>query len=302
MTDIAVIILTYNEECHIERAIRSVKMFAREIFVIDSFSSDRTVEIAKAADAQVLQNTFVNQSRQFQWALENAPISAGWILRLDADEIIEADLAAEIELKLPTLPQDVVGVVLKRKHIFMDRWIKHGGRYPLLMIRIFRRGHGRTEDRWIDEHIVVWGGRTVTFEGGFADHNLKDLSFFIDKHNKYATREAVEVLNRRYGFFPRTESLSAGSNTRQASFKRWIKERFYRWPMWMATTAAFLYRYILQLGFLDGKPGFIYHFLQGYSQHVLIGAKVYELDKAVARCVSPEEIREEIVRLTGMNI
>lgn len=80
------------------------------------------------------------------------------MLRLDADEIIEPDLAREIGEKLPRLPAEVVGVNLKRKHIFMDRWVRHGGRYPLVMLRLWRHGKGRVEDRWMDEHVVVWAG------------------------------------------------------------------------------------------------------------------------------------------------
>ena len=221
---LSAVILTFNEELHLERALASISGFTKEIFVIDSFSTDRTIEIALAYGAIVLQNKFINQAKQFQWALDNAPISGEWILRLDADEIIESDLATEIVQKLPALAPDVVGINLKRKHIFMDRWVKHGGRYPLVMLRIWRKGHGRIENRWMDEHIVIWGGRTVTFEGGFADHNLNDLTFFTDKHNKYATREAIEILNQRLNFYPRDHSVTTESTSLQTAAKFFIKE------------------------------------------------------------------------------
>src|SRR5262245_38330581 len=130
---IAVVILTHNEERHILRALASAAGFAIEKFVIDSFSTDRTTDLARAHGAVVLQNKFINYAKQFQWALDHAPITASWIIRLDADEIIEADLAARIRDELPHLPDDVVGINLKRKHIFMGRWIRHGGRYPLVL-------------------------------------------------------------------------------------------------------------------------------------------------------------------------
>ncbi len=130
-----------------------------------------------------MQNPFINQARQFRWALDNAPLTGDWIMRLDADEIIEPDLAAEIVDRMPGLGPDVAGISLKRKHIFLGRWIRHGGRYPLILTRIWRRGQGRVEDRWMDEHVVVWGGRTVLFDKPFSDHNLNDLGFFTDKHN-----------------------------------------------------------------------------------------------------------------------
>lgn len=297
---ITAIILTYNEEIHIERAIRSIQPFADQICVVDSDSTDDTRDIARELGAEVHTHTFINQARQFQWALDTLDIRGDWVLRLDADEIIEPDLARRITTELPTLPTDVVGINFKRKHIFMGRWVRHGGRYPLVMLRLWRHGHGRIEDRWMDEHMVVRGGRTVTFEGGFADHNLHDLGYFTDKHNKYATREAIEVLNQRLGLFVRDEALNAHSASSQAALKRWVKERLYnRIPFTVSATLYFLYRYIVQLGFLDGRSGLVYHFLQGYWYRFLVGAKVMELERAVAHLQDKTLICAELSRLTG---
>jgi glycosyltransferase involved in cell wall biosynthesis len=300
---LAVVILTHNEERHIARALTSVAGIAREVFVVDSFSTDRTVELAKAQGATVLQRQFVNYAKQFQWALDNAPISAEWIMRLDADEVIEPDLAERIRDQLPTLPDQIVGVNLKRKHIFLGRWIRHGGRYPLVLLRIWRRGHGRIEDRWMDEHIILSGGNTVTFDGGFADHNLKDLSFFTDKHNKYATREAIDVINQRRHLFRRDVDLVTEEGSRQAAIKRWIKEKLYnRIPYQISVPAYFLFRLIFQLGFLDGKEGLVYHGLQGLWYRFLVGAKVDELELAIADIDDPHLICAELRRLTGLAI
>lgn len=297
---LTVVILTHNERLHIARALDSVKDIASQLVVVDSGSSDDTVSIAEARGARVLRNPFVNHARQFQWALENAGITGEWVMRLDADEIVEPDLASEIARALPTLPPDVAGVVLKRKHIFMGRWVRHGGRYPLLMLRIFRRGKGHVEDRWMDEHIVVREGRTVVFEGGFADHNLNDLTYFVDKHNRYATREALEVLNQRLALFPRDESLNAGNASLQASFKRRAKEKVYnRIPFTVSSTLYFLWRYVFQLGFLDGRSGLVYHFLQGWWYRFLVGAKVMELEQAIAHLSDKHDIALELQRLTG---
>jgi glycosyltransferase involved in cell wall biosynthesis len=303
MADLAVIILTHNEAVHIRRALRLVTSIAREIFVVDSFSSDDTVQIARAEGATVLQHKFINQSQQFQWALENAPISASWIMRLDADEEVYADLAEEIDVRLPTLGQDVVGIKLKRRHIFLGRWIRHGGRYPLILLRIWRRGHGKVEQRWMDEHVVVQGGRAVLFQGGFADHNLNDLTFFTEKHNKYATREALEHLILKYRLLPRTEALTAKSASRQAAAKRFIKERlYYRMPFWVAATGYFLYRYFLQQGFLDGREGLIYHFLQGFWYRFLVGAKVMEFEQAFNGANEPHAQLAALSRASGYEL
>jgi len=300
---LAVVILTHNESLHVARALDSIKDIASEVFVIDSGSKDDTVRIALEWGAKVLHHPFVNYAQQFQWALDNAPITAQWVMRLDADEIIEHDLALEIANKLPRLPAEVAGVNLKRKHIFMDRWVRHGGRYPLVLLRLWRRGHGRIEDRWMDEHMVVRGGHTVIFDGGFADHNINDLSFFTDKHNKYATREAIDVLNQRLELFARDEALNTESASFQASFKRWAKERVYnRLPFTLSATLYFIWRYIFQLGFLDGRSGLVYHFLQGYWYRFLVGAKLMELERGIAHLNDKEEIRKELSRLTGHNL
>jgi glycosyltransferase involved in cell wall biosynthesis len=298
--DIAAVILTYNEEIHIARSIASVRDLVREVLVLDSFSSDRTTEIARASGARVLQNKFINYSKQFQWALDNGGISSAWILRLDADEVIEEDLSHELRIRLPALPSSVVGVNFDRKHIFMGRWIKHGGRYPLKLLRLWRRENGRIEERWMDEHIVVWGGETTDIKGGFADMNENDLTFFIDKHNKYATREAIDVLIRRHGLFESDEAFKAKAVSLQAAGKRWIKENVYnRMPFWAGPFSYFLYRYAFQLGFLDGRPGLIYHFLQGFWYRFLVGAKVEELESALVGCRTNDERIERLSRLTG---
>ena len=303
MSTLAIVILTHNEAGHIGRAIESVSPLSSQVFVVDSGSTDDTASIAAAAGAVVLTHPWTNYAQQFQWALDNAPITADWVMRLDADEIIEPDLAAEIAARLPTLPAEVTGVNLKRKHIFMGRWIRHGGRYPLTLLRIWRRGKARIEQRWMDEHMLLTEGAAVTFDGGFSDHNLNDLTFFTDKHNKYATREAIDVLNQKYDLFPRDEAMDAQSTSGAASGKRWLKEQVYnRLPFWAAPLGYLLYRYIIQLGFLDGREGLIYHGLQGGWYRFLVAAKIVELDRSLAPLTGRAERLEALSRLTGYRL
>lgn len=302
MTSLAVVILTHNEALHIERALTILAPLASEVFVIDSGSTDGTVEIARRLGATVLHNRWVNYAQQFQWGLDHAPITAEWVMRLDADEVIEADLAAEIAAKLPTLPAEVTGVNLKRKHVFMGRWIRHGGRYPLVLLRIWRRGKARIEQRWMDEHMLLTEGRAVTFDGGFADVNLNDLGFFTDKHNRYATREAVDVINQRRGLMPRDLGLAAENTSAKAGLTRLLKERFYnRLPFELSATLYFLLRYVVQLGFLDGREGAIYHGLQGFWYRFLVGAKVVELERALGELQGPAALAR-LAELTGLKL
>jgi len=301
--DIAVIILTYNESLHLPRCLEHVAGFAREIFVVDSYSTDATIEQARAGGAVVLQHPFRNQAQQFQWALENCPITAAWVMRLDADEVVEPDLAQEIVTRLPQLAPEITGVVLNRKTIFQGRFLRHGGRYPLLLLRIWRRGSARIENRWMDEHIYLTEGKPVAFRGGFADHNLHDLTAFVQKHNQYATREALDVLNRRLSLRESGVELTAAATAGQARVKRFLKERIYnRVPFELAAVGYFFFRYVIQLGFLDGREGLTYHVLQGFWYRFLAGAKLRELEKAIRKTSSPDELHGEILRLTGRRL
>ena len=253
---LCVVILTRNEEVHIARALRSASSLATQIFVVDSGSTDRTVEIAERLGAHIARHAFVNQAQQFQWALDSLPIDAEWVMRLDADEVLTPELADEIRRELPLLDADVAGVNLNRRHVFLGRWIRHGGRYPVTLLRIWRKGAARIERRWMDEHMVLLRGRAVTLRHDFSDHNLHDLKAFTDKHNAYATREAIDVLMKRYDLGGDDQALTRGATSLQAAAKRWLKERVYnRLPFWLGPLAYFLYRYVFRLGVLDGRRG-----------------------------------------------
>jgi hypothetical protein len=155
----------------------------------------------------------------------------------------------------------------------------------------------------MDEHMVVSGGSTVTFDGGFADHNLNDLDYFTDKHNRYATREAIQVLGSRLALFDAHTGMTRENSSFHTSTKRLVKERLYnRVPFTISSLGYFLYRYIIQLGFLDGRSGLVYHFLQGFWYRFLVGAKLMELENSIVHLNDKEEIRKELSRLTGLNL
>lgn len=301
--DLTVVILTFNEAHHISRAIASVRNIAREILVVDSYSTDNTVALATDAGARIVQHRFTSHAAQLQWAVDHGAIATGWTLRLDADEVIEPDLAAAIARTLPTLDATITGVLLNRKHIFMDRWIRHGGRYPLWLLRLWRTGAGRVERRWMDEHVVVDRGRTITLAGGFADANRGDLTFFTAKHNGYATREAVEVLAARYALFDTACHAAPTALTGQARRKRMLKTHVYdRLSLWAGPLGYFLYRYIAQRGFLDGRAGLIYHLLQGFWYRFLVAAKVAEWEGELATCDTRDDRLARLAALSGLPI
>lgn len=276
MLDLTVIILTRDERMHIARCIENVRPIARRILVIDSGSTDGTQEIAKSLGAEVIGHAWPgNQAAQFNWALDNLKIDTEWILRLDADEYLLPELVAELRETLPSMPADVTGVVFKRRHIFMDRWMRHGI-YPVKILRLFRTGQGRYEQRLMDEHVVLSGGSEHECDNDFCDHNLNNLSWFCKKHVDYAVREAAELLDLEYGLSPRQ---TEGHLSDQAGAKRRKKHAYARKPLFWRSAAYFLYRYFLKGAWRDGKEGFIFTFIQGWWYRTLVDAKVYEIKR-----------------------
>lgn len=301
MQRLSVIILTFNEARHIQRALRSLAPLDARVFVVDSFSTDDTVALAEAGGASVVQHPFVNQAQQFQWAESTLPVATEWVMRLDADEVLTDELVGEIKARLPDLPAEVTGVDLKRRHVFLDRWIRHGGRYPVTLLRIWRRGAARVEQRWMDEHMVLLRGRSVTFRHDFTDHNLHDLTHFTDKHNRYATREAVEVLSSRGGLSRADAGILGGRASAQAWAKRLLKEKLYnRLPAWCGPLAYFLFRYVLQGGWLDGREGLIYHVLQGFWYRFLVGAKIAEFEHLLRGVEGADARLDALERISGL--
>lgn len=273
---LTVVILTKNEEQHIVRALASVAAVADRCFVIDSGSTDRTVSFARDAGAVVLESPWVNYATQFNLALSQLPDDTDWVLRLDADEVVTEALAREISHRLALLPEDVAGVYVPRRMKFLGRDIRWGGVFPVHVMRLFRYRRGRCENRWMDEHIIITG-RSVSFNGEIIDDNLNYLSWWTDKHNSYASREVVDLLNLEFGFMPH-ETVADLRGGQQASVKRWLKEKIYaRLPGGARAFVYFFYRYILRLGFLDGKEGAAFHVLQGFWYRFLVDAKLQEV-------------------------
>jgi len=276
---IAFIIMVRNEELNLVACLESLRSLNAEIYVIDSGSTDRSLAIAKLYGATVLEHPFHNYASQFNWALDHVPTMAPWIFRLDADEFLTAELRAEIAEKLSRLGEDVAGVLLKRRYCFLGRWIRHGGMYPVWHIRLFRRGAGRCEERWMDEHIVVGEGETVKFDFDFVDNNRKGIDLWTEKHNLYSSREVLDLERSA-----KSEAQSHSNLPAQARRKRWGKERIYaKAPRFFRAFAYWFVRYFLLLGFLDGREGLIFHFLQGFWYRFLVDAKLYESERLDAR-------------------
>ena len=281
MLDLSVIILTGNEELHIKRCLDIISPVAKDVFVIDCFSKDRTVEIAQSyANVRVLQHEWpaTKYAGQFNWALENTPITTKWVMRLDADEYPMKDLVEEMQQKIPALGDEITGIVLKRRHIFMGKWMK-GGIYPVKLLRIFRYKKAICEQRLMDEHIQLLEGQSVEFEHDFCDENIHDVSWFCHKHVDYATREAVDMLDIELNLAGFAATDNNKMITAQAEEKRKRKHAYAKKPLFWRSFAYFIYRYFLRGGWKDGKEGFVFAFVQGWWYRTLVDAKILEVRK-----------------------
>lgn len=297
VADVQAIVLTFNEEPHIERCIRSVLPLCRSVLVVDSGSTDRTAAIAEGLGARVVVNPFRTHAEQINFGIDQLAGQGGWLFRIDADEYLVDDGAERLRAAVAKANLEVVGLTVRRRIHFMGRWIRHGGIYPIRTLRLWRNGAGTCEQRWMDEHVVV-SGRTADVDADIADENLRPIGWWTEKHNQYAAREAVEILGRKYGF-----ALSDGGArpAGAAGRKRWMKEQVYnRLPGALRAVLYFILRYVILLGFLDGRPGYFFHVLQGFWYRTLVDAKVTEIETFIAD--DPACVRKAIKRCTKIEI
>ncbi|MEN6595510.1 MAG: glycosyltransferase family 2 protein [Clostridiaceae bacterium] len=271
MADVTAIVLTFNEEMNIENCIRSLAGFCKRVVVVDSGSTDRTLEIARSLGADVLHNEYIYYAQQFNWGVDNAGITTRWTLRLDADERFTPQVCARSEQVLIEHEQDDVnGVVMESDFFFLGRQMKHGGSKKR-KIMLFRTGAGRIENRRRDAHTILFSGRTVAISERYLHCDYKDLSSYIDRYNKYATREMLDYLDfeQGTGFDVQTDEKLRKHRKKKFTF-------YYRAPMFFRAWLWFVFNYYLRLGFLDGREGYLYHFFESYWYRFLVDAKIYE--------------------------
>lgn len=272
MIDVTVVVLTKNEETNLVDCLKSLEGFAKRVVVVDSFSTDRTLEVARNWGADVYQHKFENYARQFNWALDNTNIDTKWTFRLDADERLTPELCKELEVLVKENDQtDVNGVTMEAWLYFMGRKIKHGC-HNKRKLMLFKTGIGRVEDRKMDEHTVLSRGTSVYAKNRFIHYDFKDLTHWINKMNWYATREMQDYYEFMDG---KSAELTAEDQVISANRKK--KYGFYyRFPMFLRSWLLFLYYYIFRLGFLDGKEGFVYHYMYHRWYRTLVDAKILE--------------------------
>ncbi len=273
--DVTAVVLTYNEELNIESCLRSAKDFCR-IKVVDSGSDDRTVEICKEFTNDIYQHAYQNHASQWQWALDNVPIETEWVFALDADFYVTEQLKGEINCKLNVLPKTVNGIYVRHLYTFGGGRIRFGGTKSY-WLRLVRNGHARVDrSDLVDFRFLVDGG-TQKWKSPVIESNVhdEDISAWLRKQDKFSLRLAVEEelrRNKQLGWEIKPK-LFGNSDERFM----WLRDKWLALPLFVRPVFYFIYRYVLMLGFADGRAGFLYHFLQGFWLRVVVDWKILQI-------------------------
>lgn len=283
---LSVVVLTFNEEQNLEACLASVASWVGESIVVDSGSQDGTLAIAERHSARVFHHAFETHAQQWTWAIQNLPLQYDWVLGLDADQRITVELRQELaaiflfgadtQRKVTSLG-DVNGFFIKRRQIWRGQWIKHGTYYPKYLLKLFRKACVRMDARDLMDHHFYVTGATRNLQNDLIEENLKenDIAFWIDKHNRYARLLAQEEFLKRQSKGQEPIAATLWGNPDQRVM--WLKQRWYSLPLYLRPFLYFVYRYVFRLGFLDGKQGFLFHFLQGFWFRLLVDVNLDDL-------------------------
>ena len=279
MADIAIVILTFNEEANLPAALDSVRGWASEVFVVDSFSTDSTVDIAleRAGDGvHVVQHAFLDYSKQWNWALTSLPIRSAWTLKLDADEGVTDAFKLEVDQIIANASPGLEGVYFRRLFHFMGKPLYWGGVSSNYVMHLWRTGKAVFEDRAVNEHALV-RGETQRIGSFVEHHDFKSLADWIDKHNRYSSIEARCFIEGNV-----TGEVTPRIFGSPDERRMWWRRAF--WAMPCRTLLYFLYRYLARLGCLDGTAGLRYCYLHAaYRYWTTLKVAEYDL-----RGVMPE--------------
>ena len=265
---------------HLGRLLGSIGDLDAPIFILDSGSTDGTISIGKQYGAIFLQHKFENHPKQWDYALNNAPVATPWVICLDADQTVTPELKKLLIEFKDEDHTDINGIYFNRKNYFKGRWIKHGGYYPFYLLKMFRYGIGYSDtNENMDHRFIVPGKLAIWKKGIITEENLKEnnIRFWIEKHNRYSDLVAQEEVERMA--LLRTQTIKPrfwGSPDERTA---WRKQIWWRMPRYVRPTIYFTQRFIFQLGILDGRTGIIFHFLQGFWFRLIVDIKIDEIIK-----------------------
>lgn len=268
----SIYILTYNEELDIAACIESAQL-SDDVIVVDSISSDRTVEIAARYPVQIVQHAFESHGRQRTWMLKEVPTKYEWVYILEADERMTPELFAECLEAIQT--SEYVGYYVAERVMFMNRWIRYCTQYPRYQLRLFHKDKVWFSDYGHTEREVC-DGLTSFLKETYPHYTCsKGLTRWIEKHNRYSTDEAVETLHQLEAGTVNWRKLLWGRS--EVERRRALKDLSLRLPG--RPIVRFIYMYVLLGGFLDGKAGFTWCTLQAFYEYLIL-LKVWELKQA----------------------
>lgn len=275
---LSIIILSHNEERNIEACLQSISALNCPVYLVDSGSTDQTLEIANKFDVHIFTQPFENYGQQRNWALKNLPILTAWVLNMDADHRMTSELAIEIErIFAKPIDEKTKGFLISRRTIFLGKWMKYGGHYPVYHAILFKKDFGHCEDKLYDQHFVV-NGDCVTLKSDMIDILTDSLQSFTERHNRWSTLEADDQFYQ-YTLQSKTNLVQAKASGNAQQRRRYAKSIYEKFPLFVRPFIYFFIRYFIKFGFLDGKKGLVFHFLQGFWFRFLVDAKIYEMRK-----------------------
>ena len=265
---------------HLQRLLQSITGLNAPVFILDSGSTDGTLAIAELYGAQTAKHQFINHPQQWHQALKIFSVQTPWVICLDADQMVTDDLKQKLQnFNVEEYP-NIDGIYFNRKYVFKGQWIKHGGYYPFFQLKMFRYGVGYSDlNENMDHRFVVPGSTVIWKDGGILEENFKEnkISFWLDKHNRYSDLVAHEEVERMRSMRNQTvKPHFFGSPDERTA---WRKQIWWKLPRYVRPMLYLTQRMIFQLGFLDGRTGIIYHFLQSFWFRLVVDIKIDELLK-----------------------
>jgi glycosyltransferase involved in cell wall biosynthesis len=278
---LAVVVLTHNEAANLPHCLASLHGLPHQLYVVDSGSTDATLEIARAGGARILTHPFRSHAAQWKWALANLGPRPRWVLGLDADQRLTPELREEVARLFGAEArrlQGMDGFYVKRRQVFRGRWIRYGGYYPKHLLKLFLSTRVVIDDRDLIDHHFYVPGAVGKLAFDIIEENKKedDIGFWVEKHNRYAALHAREEFARRGEVDPTWPIRPSPLGTPDQRIL-WLKLRWYRLPLYVRPVLLFVYRYVLRLGFLDGRQGFVFHVLQGFWYRLLVDVHLDQL-------------------------
>jgi glycosyltransferase involved in cell wall biosynthesis len=277
MKNVTAVVLCYNESANIEHCLKSVHGEC-DIFVVDSGSTDDTVDICKRYTNNIFVHPYMSHANQWQWALDNLPLETEWVLALDADFVVTKELLLSLDEKIPRFDNTVNGIYVRHRYVFGGAEIRFGGTKKY-WLRVVRKSCASVDTSDLVDFRFLVKDQTINLDESVVEYNRydDDISVWLRKQDKFSIRLAVEEELRRRKQLDWKEPPTFFGNSDQRFM--WLRDRWLNLPLYLRPFMYFLYRYVISLGFFDGKAGFLYHFLQGWWLRLVVDWKTSEIRK-----------------------